>query len=231
MISRRDLAAVTGLVPLMRAGRAAGQPTPPQSAGGAAGTALPVPPSGRVGFQVLHDGDVIGTHELAFARLGEALVVTITIDIVVHMLRIPVYRYSHRATERWQGGRLMSIESRSDKDGSPREMHAVRGAEGLVVEGTNARRYVAPDSALPTTYWNRAMLQPQVISSEDGVLLPFAVTEGAIEPVAMASGQTQAARHVRVRGALNIDLWYDAAGQWAHLEFTKDNFAVVYQKL
>jgi hypothetical protein len=218
MIYRRDVMTAAIAVPFTLAA-------------GAANAALPVPPGGRIGFRMLRNGDVIGSHTLTFTSQGDTLAVAVEIDILVKFVGIPVYRYSHRATERWAGGQFAGIESRTDRDGSPRQMRAIRAPEGVVVEGTKAGRYIAPPVALPTTYWNRAMLNPQLINSEDGQLMGVTVVPGAMEQVPLASGGTIAARHYRMGGELQLEIWYDAAGQWAHLEFTKDGSTIIYEKL
>jgi hypothetical protein len=217
MITRRGLISGTGLaIALPRAAQAA----------------LPVPPGDRIGFRLVRNGDVIGSHALGFTRQGDTLVVSVAIDIQVKLLGIPLYRYSHRATERWQGDRFMSIDSRTDRDGSPRTMQALRGPDGLVhVTGTLTEPYVAPEGVLPSTYWNKAMLRPQLINSENGRLMQLPLTPGNIESVPMASGQTIQARRYDYGGELDLVLWYDMADQWAHLEFTKDGTPIIYQKL
>jgi len=216
-ISRRDVVAALPMLPLL-------------ATSAAALPALPVPPGGRIGFRMLRNGEPIGSHVLTFQQSGEALVVSIAIDIQVKLIGMTLYRYSHRATERWQGGQFASIESQTDRDGTPRQMRAVREPDGVVVEGTNAKRYVAPPVALPTTYWNRAMLEPRLINSEDGRLLGVTVTEGALDRVPTAAGPVPA-RHYRLEGELQLEIWYDEAGQWAHLQFTKDGSTIIYEKM
>ncbi len=193
---------------------------------------MPIPADGRISFRMLRNGDVIGSHNVDFARQGDGLVVSVAIEILVKLIGIPVYRYSHRATERWQGNRFISIESRTDRDGSPRVMNATRGEDGQVhVTGTRTDAYIAPEGVLPTTYWNKAMLQPRLINSEDGRLMELPLTTGTIEMVRTAAGQPIQARRYHYGGELNLELWYDAAGQWAHLEFTKDGSTIIYEKL
>jgi hypothetical protein len=192
---------------------------------------LPVPSGDRLGFRLLRKGDVIGSHLLTFARQGEQLVVSIAIDILVKFGPIPVYRYSHRASERWVGDRFMGIESRTDRDGKDLVMKAARGPEGLVVEGSFGPRYVAPAGVLPSTYWNKAMLTGQVINSEDGELMKVPFQERGDEAVPTATGSRINARRYRLGGDLPLDIWYDAAGQWAHLVFEKNGTSVIYEKL
>lgn len=215
MILRRSLLAAPAIVAL----------TSPAHA------ALPVPPGGRIGFRILRKGDVIGTHELAFSRNADELAVAIAIDFVVKLGPIPLFRYKHRATERWQGGQFVSLQSKTDHNGAAQFVNARTEASGMVVEGSKTQRYVAPPGAMATTYWNKAMLGPHVINSEDGRL--FACTPAALgqESVPTASGATIPARHYTLSGDLNLNLWYDAASQWAHLVFTTEGNTFDYEKL
>lgn len=192
--------------------------------------ALPVPQTGRIAFRMLRKGDVIGSHALDFSQAGDRLSVAIAIDILVKLGPVPVYRYRHRATEIWQGGVFTSIESSTDRDGTPHRMRAELTPQGLVVEGSKAPRYVAPPNIYATTYWNKVMLQRAVINSEDGRLFDVRPTALAEEIVPAASG-TLRAKHYKLDGDLPLDLWYDAAGQWAHLVFTKDGSTIIYEKL
>ena len=194
--------------------------------------ALPVPAARRIGFRMLRNGAVIGSHQLDFTPQGDTLVVSVAIEILVRMIGIPVYRYSHRATERWRGDRFMGIETSTDRDGSPRVMRAVRGEDGVMrVTGTRTEPYVAPEGVLPTTYWNKAMVQPRLINSEDGRLMDLPLSEGGLEPVRTAQGATLPARRFHYGGELDLTLWYDGAGQWAHLEFTSEGSTIIYEKL
>lgn len=191
---------------------------------------LPVPASGRIAFRMLRKGDVIGSHVLDFTQTPDTLVVTVAIDILVKLGPVPVYRYKHRATETWRRGVFSAIESVTDRDGTGHRMQAELTPSGLVVEGSQTPRYTAPANTYATTYWNKAMLQRNVINSEDGRLfdvIPITLDE---EVVPVATG-TLRARHYKLDGDLLLDLWYDSAEQWAHLVFTKDGSTVTYEKL
>jgi hypothetical protein len=198
--------------------------------GSAAAAPLPVPQSRRIAFQMIRKDDIIGSHVLDFNQSGDTLTVAVAIDILVKFGPIPVYRYKHRATEIWRRGAFNSIESVTDRDGTPHQMRAELTSNGLMVEGSRAPRYRAPDNTLPTTYWNKAMLQQNVINSEDGRLFEVQPMALAEETVPAAKGSLRA-RHYKLDGDLPLDLWYDATDQWAHLVFTKDGSTVIYQKL
>jgi hypothetical protein len=85
--------------------------------------------------------------------------------------------------------------------------------------------------ATDTTFHNKAMLQDHVINSEDGRLFDIKPTALAVESVPLANGGTARARRYRLDGDLMLDLWYDDAGQWAHLVFNRDGSTVIYEKL
>ena len=61
-------------------------------------------------FTVLRDSAPIGTHRVSFSRAGSGIAVEIAIDLEVRLLSIPVYRYTHRSSERWEDGRLVSLD-------------------------------------------------------------------------------------------------------------------------
>ena len=192
---------------------------------------LPIPSGNRIAFQLRRNGDVIGRHELTFASEGTTLTVSIALDIVVKFGPIAVYRYQHRGTERWRDGRFVSMESKTDSDGTPQFMRAAFDNGSLVVEGSQAKRYTAPPGTLVSTYWNKAMLQPHLISSEDGKLFDIAPHPIADEAVPIAGGGTIKAQHWKLDDSKPLDLWYDPSGQWAHLRFTKDGSTIIYERL
>ncbi len=215
VISRRTLVSATAAIPLVNT----------------AAQAVPVPKPGKIGFRLLRDKDVIGSHWLTFTQQDNLLTVAVSIDILVKFGPIPVYRYAHRATERWTGDRFDAIESTTNKDGTKLWMRAERGPQGVKVEGSQTAAYIAPPMALPTTYWNQAMLQGQVINSEDGQLFNVSAQAMAEENVRLADGTRIRAQHWRLAGDLRLDLWYDAEGEWARLLFDKDGTTIVYEKL
>jgi hypothetical protein len=220
MISRRDCLASGATAAFLA----------PATGLAAASAALPVPPSGQLGFRLLRNGERIGSHTLVFTPKADILTVTVAIDILVKLGPIPVYRYRHRATERWQDGSFIGIESQTDKDGTALRMRAERTGDGMVVEGSQTARYIAPPQTYPTTYWNKVMLQDRLINSEDGRL--FTVTPRPLgEEDVRQAGNAIRARHYRIDGDLMLDLWYDTMGQWAHLVFIKDGATIVYEKL
>jgi hypothetical protein len=197
-----------------------------------ADAALPVPQGDALAFRMIRRGGEIGRHTLAFERQGEALTVRIAIDAVVTLLAIPVYRYRHRGVETWQGGTLVGITGETNKNGEPAWVKASRGAEGLVVTGSKTARYVAPEGAMATSYWNRRMLDGPMINLEDGALLRPKIEVRRGEQVRLAAGGMVPADHYTLSGAFDVEIWYDPSDTWAGLAFAgSDGSSVRYERL
>ena len=181
---------------------------------------LPVPAGDRLTFRIIRKGSDIGRHEITFAPEGDVLTVTIAVDIAVGIGPVVLFRYTHRATERWHGHDLASMDTETNEDGTRTRLALQRVGGGLVVQSSKFPTYVAPGNALPGSHWNEKMLDGPIINTEHGKLLRPQVTALKEEPVPVASGGTIEARHFAVRGDANLDTWYDAAPSWVGLRFT-----------
>jgi hypothetical protein len=198
----------------------------------AAAAALPVPSGDSLAFRMVRHGSEIGTHSLTFAQDGEMLTVRIVVDALVTFATIPIARYSHRGVETWRGTTLVALTGDTDKNGTRNWVRAQRTDDGLVVLGSQTKRYICSESAIPTSYWNKRMLDGPMISLEDGVLLSPKVADLRMESVRLASGQMIAADHYNLSGAFAVDLWYDQQRTWAGMAMTVvDGSEVHYERL
>ena len=80
------------------------------------------PPAGRLDYTVVREGDDIGTQSVEFIRSGDRLTVRTHVNILVTVLGIPVFRFTHESEEQWQNGRLTAFKSKSNDDGEPRDV-------------------------------------------------------------------------------------------------------------
>ncbi len=201
-------------------------------AGGQFAAALPVPAGSQLAFRLMRHGGDIGRHTLTFEQSGETLTVHVAVEARVTLLGIPIVHYTHRVVETWRNGMLAGITGETDKNGGTEWVRAHRTDEGLVVQGSRTRQYVAPEQAIGTSYWNKHMLDGPMISMEDGVLLRPKITHLGQEPIPLAAGGTVEAAHYNLSGSFNVDVWYDQAGTWAGLAFTvADGSDVHYERL
>jgi hypothetical protein len=197
-----------------------------------AAVALPVPSGGSLAFRMVRHGIEIGTHALTFSHDGEMLTVRIVVDALVTFASIPIARYSHRGVETWRDATLVQLTGDTDKNGTRNWVRAQRTDEGLVVLGSQTKRYISPESAIPTSYWDKRMLDGPMISLEDGVLLSPKVADLRMESVRLASGQMISADHYSLTGAFAVDLWYDEQRTWAGMAMTVvDGSEVHYERL
>jgi Family of unknown function (DUF6134) len=193
---------------------------------------LPIPAGHELAFRLIRHGSEIGRHTLIFDQAGGTLTVHVAVDALVTLLSIPIVRYKHRVTEVWQDGMLASVTGDTNKNGEQEWVRAQRGPEGIVVLGSKTERYVAPEPAGCTSYWNRATLSRPMISMEDGVLLRPKVVEHPAETIPLASGQSIMADHYNLSGAFRVDLWYDETNTWASLGLpATDGSYVRYERL
>jgi hypothetical protein len=194
--------------------------------------ALPVPPARELTFRLIRHGNDIGRHTLTFDRQDDILTAHVEVHALVSLLSIPIVHYSHRATETWQGDTLIGLSGETDKNGRHGWVNARRTDEGLVVLGSQTERYVAPDSAIATSYWNKRMLNGPMISLEDGVLLRPKVAARPADTIRLASGGTIEAEHYKLTGSFNVDVWYDQTNTWAGLAFeVADGSDVHYERM
>jgi hypothetical protein len=197
-----------------------------------AAAALPVPAGNALAFRLIRHGSEIGRHTLTFEPQPDALTVHIDVTAQVTLLSIPLVHYHHRAVETWQRGQLAGLVGESDENGKREWVNAGRTGEGLVVTGSQTKRYVAPEPAFGATYWNRHMLDGPMISLADGVLLRPTIAVRRGETVRLGSGATIAADRYSLRGAFEADVWYDQSNAWVGLMLTMaDGSEVRYERL
>jgi hypothetical protein len=224
MIERRALFASVGAVAAHRAW-AMGSDVPGLAS-------LPIPESRAIAFRLMRHGDAIGTHTLDFHVAGDMLDVDIAVDVLFTFGPIPLVRYNHHAVERWQGGRLASLTGHTNRNGTDMYMSAHRVTAGLWVEGSGTTPYVAPEDALPTTYWNARMLRGPMIGTQDGGLVHPKVTPKGVQPVKLVSGAERPATCYSLTGDLDLDLWYDAQNSWMSMRFSvADGSTISYERL
>lgn len=189
--------------------------------------ALAVPPSGVMAFDVFRSGDAIGEHILEFRTDGDRLAVDIAIDLRVTLAFIPVYRYRHRNREIWENGRLVSLTTETDDDGTAFAVRAEASADGLEVDGSEGR-FLAPADTLSTSYWRAdTVRQNQLLDTQHGRMVEIA-SQPVGEQVIAAGDRPVVAERFRTEGDLELDVWYSDVGQWVKLAFTTRGATIDY---
>ena len=186
-----------------------------------------VPGAGRIDFDIRRGGSSIGRHSLRFRKAGPLLRVDIEIEIDIYLAFIRVFSYRHRNSEVWKADRLISLETETDDDGESYRVSAWAVPEGLRVEGSGGA-YLAPAGTIPTSYWDaRTLKQSSLLDTQRGGLLGVRV-----DPLGADRLETgQAARHYRISGDLDLELWYSPAGEWLKIAFEARGAEISYARL
>jgi hypothetical protein len=80
-------------------------------------------------------------------------------------------------------------------------------------------RAVLPATILPTSYWHPGTTQArQMLNTQGGELLSFAIAPGGEEQIDTAKGKVPA-RRLNFTGGLDVDIWYDRGGRLARIAF------------
>lgn len=175
-----------------------------------------------LGFRVLREGAPVGTHRVRFREEGGLLEAVTEVRIQVRLAGFTVYRYSHDVTEQWRGGRLLSLVSRLDRNGTPKQSEARAEAGGLRLRGTEGEARL-PAEAAPLTWWRAATLRP-------GVPL-FDPREGRAVAPRLEIASEGGGQRVRLIGGEGAEVLYDGAGHWIGFATTgEDGSAVRYER-
>jgi hypothetical protein len=176
------------------------------------------PPAGRLDYEVIRDGDDIGTQSVEFIRKDDGLTVRTRVNIVVTILGIPVYRFTHAAEEQWLNGRLVGFASKSNDDGEPRDV--VLKLEGDRLRGTyNGRAIEFPASIIPASLWHpETVNQTVLLDPIKGRNRQVTVVDKGQESVKVR-GQPVSAHRYAMSGQIIRDIWYGPDGQIVQVRF------------
>jgi len=158
-------------------------------------------------FLVLRHDNVIGEHLFTFSRRGGDFVVEVAIDIAVDLLGITLFRFTHRAEEVWRDGWLQSLVSATDDDGSLWRLRCERRDDAL--RGTvNDVGFDVSGFVIPASLWHRDTPRTQVLFGTIDGRTKVINSEALGAETVTAGGRQVAARHFRLTGELERDVWY-----------------------
>ena len=100
------------------------------------------PEGGVLVFEILRNGEAIGTHTYRFDQSEERTEVRIKPDIDFRLLFIPIYKFEHASREVWQDGRLTSLESNTNENGTPVKLEVHRDENSLMVISEDGNLHV-----------------------------------------------------------------------------------------
>lgn len=153
----------------------------------------------------------IGSYTNSIIRAGDTITVHTSARILVKVLGIVLYRETTDRTERWQGGRLMSFHSATDKNGRASNVTGAADGNAFVVKGP-AGTFRAPADVQPPNVWSaRCLRADTMLSSVSGRVFRARIVDHGQATVPV-DGQNRSAHEYEVMTDRPHDVWFDDAG-------------------
>lgn len=189
-----------------------------------------IPADRELYFTATRDGSPFGFHRARFTENGDELIVETDIELKVNLGFITFFRYRHTNREVWYGGQLIQLDSQTYDNGNEISLRLRESENGtLMVENNSGEVIEAPAGIIPTSYWNKAITeQDLILNTQNGELLEVTVTPMGTEEITARGEIIEASRYL-LSGSLDLELWYDADGTWVKSRFDARGASVVYE--
>jgi hypothetical protein len=184
-------------------------------------------------FTVYRDDAPIGYHKFNFRPEGDKLEVKIDVDLEIKLMFVTAFKFTHAASEVWENGRLLSMESETDDDGDPYKVKVWRLGEGMLVE-VNGEQKLAPGDILPSNLWNRAIVnEDKMLHPIMGRVLPLKVSPLGTRNIEIGNDKFIPAEGFEINGGgeFQRELWYSPDGRLVEVGFDapKDGSRIMYR--
>jgi hypothetical protein len=166
-------------------------------------------------FRALWHGSSIGEHRVAFKTDGDRLVVDTHIDIAVKVLFFTVFRLTHDAQEIWQSGRLVSVTSTTDRDGTRLQVSGNAAADGFRIVGLDGPFLAATDLLTTNALWDSRIVHEQrLIDVQYGGEIGLVAKLLGDEQVDTPQGPVRASRYQIITPHYAGSVFYDGDQSW-----------------
>jgi len=166
-------------------------------------------------FRALHHGSPVGTHSIVFQTDGDRLRVTTQIDITVKVLFFTAFRFKHDAEEVWQSGRLVSVKSTTNDNGTRLQVSGYAAGDGFRILGEDGPFLASAQLLTSNTLWDsRVVGESRLIDVQHGGEVGMVAKRLNEETVHTPQGPVRASRYRIITPHYAGSLFYDAAGRW-----------------
>jgi hypothetical protein len=182
---------------------------------------------GTYTFTVLRNGDPVGRYQVVLNCQGDRTVIQETAKIKVRFLTIPVYSFEYQGRQVWKDGRAIRVDAVTRRDGDELDI-TVRANDDGYLRTVNGRVDKFDSSMRVLAFWDKETLNHHEFFSvvEDKTLnvsFPFL----GWEKISVAGKQLNA-EHYQMVGDEERDLWFDAKGRVAKIEFRRHGSGIAY---
>jgi hypothetical protein len=166
-------------------------------------------------FRALWHGAPIGEHLVAFGTDGDRLVVDTHVDIAVRVLFFNVFRLTHDAQEIWQSGRLVSVTSTTDRDGTRLQVSGNAVADGFRIVGEDGPFLAAAGLLTTNALWDsRIVHERRLIDVQYGGEIGLVARPFGEEQVVTPQGPVRASRYQIITPHYAGSVFYDGDQRW-----------------
>jgi hypothetical protein len=190
-----------------------------------------VPAAQALVFDIVRGESVIGQHRIRFDRDNDRLTVDIDVAVKVDVLLVTVYRFTHRAREVWENGRLVAMTAQTDDDGTSHVLETTL-RDGVFAVAHNGVASQVPAGLVPTSLWNPATIRQTVLlGSLRGDALPTTVTPLGRSAIDTPSGPVMADGYlIDAQPDFKRRVWYSDAGLLVAVRLEgRDGSEIVYR--
>jgi len=201
----------------------------PRAAHAATAIVLPAAAGDRR-FTVLYKGSRIGTHTIAYSSVTGETRVNTEIHLLVKVAFFTMFAYSHRSSETWRAGRLMSLSSETLEHGETLHVEGTATPQGFRVVSKGGPFIASAETLTSNSLWTAAVLeQATVVDAQHGGIIGVSARKFADEQIAIGGRQIRATRYTFITPYLAGSIWYDKDNLWVRGEFERDGSKILYE--
>lgn len=168
-------------------------------------------PAGDLRYRVLWGDDDVGSHEMSFARDGDALHVRIRTRIDADLMLVDVLDLNHDGEEVWRDGRFESYRGRTVSNDDVYEVTVEPEGDGYRLDRNGLVSHI-PANSIPGSLWCEAIIGPPgeafVIDFLKGRLRHVRIESPAPSDIEAGDRTVGAMRH-RIVDGYDSEIWFD----------------------
>lgn len=183
----------------------------------------------RLAYEIRKDGQPIGREDVVIQDLAGDMVVEVETHSRTTVLFMD-FAFDHKRREDWRGGRLESLVADTNDDGTVSHLEVTRGPGNWRVVHNGAVAERGGDS-FPATLWTAKVVEAGALfGTIDAAPYQVRITRVGEEAIDVL-GVATAARHFRLEGDLERDLWYGADGTLLKTAFKRKGFPIEFVRV
>jgi hypothetical protein len=186
--------------------------------------------AGNRRFSVLYKGHRIGTHTVLYSSATGETRINTEIYLLVKAAFFTVFEFSHRSTETWRAGLLMSLNSETVEHGETLHVEGAAMPQGFRVVSKGGPFIASAATLTSNSLWTPAVLeQATVVDAQHGGIIGVSARKFSDEQIVVTGRQVIATRYTFITPYLAGSIWYDKENLWVHGEFERDGAKIQYQ--